>query len=247
MKLNKIYIAILFIFFSLQYAFWYGFSENTLLSGTRFVKPNITIVPNVPSETEVNILSLGDKQLYFRLLALKIQNAGDYYGEFTSVNNYDFNKLYRWFKILDGLYNESNFVPSLASYIYSNARDKENLRYLVKYLEEFSQYNLTKNWWWLSQAVYIANFKMKDVDLALDMSYNLSKVEGDIPMWARQMPAILLLSKGEEEASFKIVKSILDNIDSIDERDAGFLLFFIKERLKKSNFDKSIIDNKLID
>ena len=94
----------------MQFFFWWK-TEN--------IQPEIHIVPPLPSKYSVEALSLGDKEFYFRVLALKIQNAGDSFGRFTALKYYDYETLYHWFKIMDGLNHKSKFIPSLASYYYS--------------------------------------------------------------------------------------------------------------------------------
>ena len=111
--------SIFLLFLALQFAFW---------SQARHVKPDLSLVPDVPGKQAVKALSFGDEGFYFRVLALDIQNAGDTYGRFTALRFYDFNKLYQWFNLLDTLDNRSNMMPAMASYYFSQTQNTADVR-----------------------------------------------------------------------------------------------------------------------
>jgi hypothetical protein len=219
---------LLYIFVVLQVLLW---------DTTRKYRPDFTIVPDVPSEMSVKAFSFGDEQFYFRTLAFGLQNAGDTFGRFTALKLYDYNKLYQWFKLLDTLDSKSNFVPSIAAYYYSQTQNTPDVKHVVKYLEEHAwldDYNKYHKWWWLSQAVYLSNHKLKDKDWALQIAKKLAETpRNDIPIWAKQMPAFILEQKGEEEQAMGIIASILENVEKIDEGELNFMAYFVTERLKQ--------------
>ncbi|MCE3233714.1 MAG: hypothetical protein K0R98_1971 [Rickettsiaceae bacterium] len=194
----------------------------------------LAIVPDVPSELSIKAMSLGDEQFYFRTLAFQLQNAGDTFGRFTALRDYNYNQLYHWFTLLDTLDAKSNFVPSLAAYYYSQTQNTPDVKYVAQYLEETSMRDLYNKWWWMSQAVYLANYKLKDKDWALRLAYELASTpRNDIPIWAKQMPAFIHEQRGEEEQALQIISSIINNVDNIDQGELNFMAYFVKERLKK--------------
>lgn len=208
--------------------------QVALWTQTKNFRPDFTIVPDVPSELSVKAFSLGDEQFYFRTLAFQLQNAGDTFGRFTALKLYNYNKLYHWFKLLDTLDDKSNFVPSIAAYYYSQTQNTPDVKYVVQYLDENASRDLYNKWWWMGQAVYLANHKLKDKDLALKLAYKLASTpRNDIPLWTKQMPAFILESKGEEEQAMRIIADILNNIDNIDEGELNFMSYFVSERLKQ--------------
>lgn len=204
---------------------------------TRHVKPDFTIVPDVPSELAVKAMALGDEQFYFRTLALKMQNAGDTFGRFTALKRYDYKKLYHWFSLLDTLDRKSHFIPSLAGYYYSQTQNVPDVRYIVDYLSEHAMYDddaRYHKWWWLSQAVYLANHKLKDKSWALDLAYELAKTpRDDIPLWAKQMPAFILEQLNEYETALAIIANIVENQENLAEGEINFMHHFVTERLGK--------------
>lgn len=215
----------LYAFLILQIMLW---------TQTKHFKPDFTIVPDVPSELSVKAFSFGDEQFYFRTLAFDLQNAGDTFGRFTALKLYNYPKLYQWFTLLAKLDNKSSFVPSIAAYYYSQTQNTPDVKYVVQYLEEDASRDLYNKWWWMGQAVYLANHKLKDKDWALKLAYKLASTpRNDIPMWAKQMPAFILEQKGEEEQAMQIIADILKNVDNIDQGELNFMGYFVSERLKK--------------
>ena len=230
-KLSIIFINLLL----LQFIFWQYSKE---------IKPDLIIVPNVPNDKTVNILALGDRQFYFRNLAFKIQNAGDSWGRFTALKEYNYAKLQKWFYLLDTLDSTSNFVPSIASYYFSQTQKKSDTIYIVQYLKDHAAKDPRKKWWWLTQAVYIANHLLQDKKLALEIAYELNKVPNDVnmPLWARQMPAFIHEQLGEKEASKQIIIDILENFDNFTVGELNFMEYFIKDRIEDEEFRYEIIE-----
>lgn len=199
---------------------------------TRHKLPEMGIVPEVPGRTAVKALSFGDEEFYFRLLGLDIQNAGDTFGRFTELYKYDFRKLYAWFKLLDSLDQQSDYMPFLASYYFSQTQNVPDVRYVVDYLYEHSQSDPSKNYWWLSQAAYLAEHKLKDQDLALKVASPLEHAD-TAPYWARQLPAFVHERRGEMDDALRIIQNIEENSENIPPSELKFMTYFVKERIKK--------------
>lgn len=201
-------------------------------SRTHDVLPDMSVVPDVPGTDTVKALSFGDESAFFRLLGLKIQNAGDTYGRFTALYKYDYSKLYHWFRLLDNLDDSSNYVPSMATYYYGQTQKSDDVKYIVDYLLEHAAHRPKEKWWWLVQASYLANHKLKDKQLALEAVLPLADVEG-IPLWARQMPAFIFEQEGEIESALKIIQGIMDTADEVSQGEVNFMRHFIDERLQR--------------
>lgn len=205
---------------ALQAGYWYK---------TRDIMPEMKIVPDVPGEATVKALSLGDEQAFFRLLALNVQNAGDTFGRFTALYKYDFNRLYHWFRLLDALDDRSDYVPTMATYYFSQTQHRPDVRYIVDYLVEYADGRVKEKWWWLVQAVYLANHKLADKDLALQIANRLRGVTG-IPLWAQQMPAFIHEQRGEMAEAAAIMEGILKDEKSFTQGELNFMYYFLKDR-----------------
>lgn len=215
--------SFLLLFLWLQIGFWVA---------TREELPDMGIVPDVPGRVAVKALSFGDEEFYFRLLALDIQNAGDTFGRFTELYKYDFRKLAAWFSLLDTLDNDSDYMPFIASYYYSQTQYVPDVRYIVDYLYEHSYARPAKKYWWLAQAVYLAQHKLNDNDLAMKMAEPLEKAD-NAPFWVRQLPAFVHEKRGEMDDALRIIEDIQANSKNIPDGELKFMTYFVKERLKK--------------
>ncbi len=218
----KIY-GLLILFAALQFGFWEMTQQNL---------PDMGIVPDVPGTIAVKALSFGDEEFYFRILALDIQNAGDSFGRFTELYKYDYKKLYAWFTLLDTLDNESNYVPFLASYYFSQTQHVSDVRYVIDYLYDHSASRPEKKYWWLAQAAYLAEHKLRDNDLALKMAAPLEHADS-APLWIRQLPAFVHEKRGEMDDALRIIQHIQNNTQDIPPGELRFMTYFVKDRLHK--------------
>lgn len=198
----------------------------------RPIRPSMAIVPPLPTERSVKAFSLGDGQFYFRLLAFRLQNAGDTFGRNTPLKDYDYAVLEKWFFLLDTLDAKSNYVPALAGYYFSQSQHPEDVRHVITYLEHNYESDPQTKWWWLAHSVYLANHRLKDKELALRLAYKLGTSPAEMPFWARQMPAFILEQMGERQQSYLIIKNILDTAKDIPPGELSFMEYFIRDRLK---------------
>lgn len=193
-------------------------------------KPQLEIVPSVPSAVAVKAIAFGDNQFFFRVLGFYIQNFGDTFGRYTPLKDYDYAKLNRWFKLLDTLDNTSDYMPSMASYYFSQSQHPEDNRYIVDYLRSHAKGRLDKKWWWQAQAVYIASHKLKDQKLALELALPLVHSQ-NLPLWVNQLAAFIYEQQGEFASALGVMQQIQENIKNIPPSELRYMEYFVKERL----------------
>jgi hypothetical protein len=216
-------ILALVLLLILQGAFWWQ---------THSRLPQMEIVPDVPGEIALHAMAFGDDEALFRFHALGLQQAGDTFGRFTALYKYDFKRLYHWFTALDGLNRESNYLPAMASYYFSQTQYPPDVRYIVDYLEQHAAGRVEQKWWWLIQAMYLSTQKLQDSDRALEIAKQLEG-QSNIPLWAQQMPAFVHEKRGEFDAAAKIIQHILDSEESLPQGELNFMRYFIEERIKR--------------
>ena len=206
-----------------QVAFWYH---------TKDITPKLGMLPSIPSLNTAKALSFGDEQFYFRMNALIIQTSGDSFGRFTALKDYDYELLMRWFKLFDELDSKTNFTPSIASYYYGNTQRALDTKYIIEYLESTYDRDPPNKWWWLGQAVYLANHRLKDKDLALRLAFKLSSTEGvKMPRWAEQMPAIIYSQMGRKAEALAMIQDLLERHDDYSQGEINYMNFFIRKQL----------------
>lgn len=243
-KWLKVDLYVILILFVLQLFFWLK-TEN--------IKPNLGIVPEVPTLSTVKAFSFGDEEFYFRYKGLRIQNTGDTFGRFSPLKDYDYEKLSQWFYLLDGLDSKSNYIPSLAAYYYSLTQNKQDVIYIINYLNDHADKDPENKWWWYYQATYLANNVYGDKDLALTMAEKLSRYSPETaPIWTKQMLAILLSDKGQNCEAIRVISGILEEYDSpekektIGDNEINFMKFFIEQRLEELKKDKNFNPNECL-
>lgn len=209
---------------------------------TRSMRPELGIVPTPPRQEFLQGLALGDKEFLFRAMAFMMQNTGDTYGRFTALKLYNYQDLFHWFAMLDTLDATSDMLPSMASYYFSQTQNKADVRYVVDYLYDHATRNLQKKWWWLVQAIYNANHKLEDKDLALKVAQPLGNK--DLPVFAQQMLAIVHENRGEMDQAYELMVNIAKNAPEMEDRELRYMNYFIEERLQKMEEYKKAMDGK---
>ncbi|MSP33745.1 MAG: hypothetical protein EXR06_02440 [Rickettsiales bacterium] len=228
------------------YAFFVAFASQIIFwSQTENIKPNYEIIPIPPNQYFLSAASFGDNEFLFRTLAFRIQNSGDIFLKFTALKDYDYLRLYQWLTLLDSLNAKSNLMPSLASYYFSQTQKKEDSAYIVQYLSEHASKDLDANWWWIFQAITIAQKDLHNEDWALKLAYKLSENNAqNAPLWTKQMPAFIYAKQGNNCMAFTIIQKIIEDNNSggrqISVEEMNFMRYFINDRLKtlkNQNFD----------
>jgi len=214
--------TLLLVFVGMQMGYWYKTSDIT---------PDMGVVPEVPGRETLHALTFGDGQFYFRTMAFTLQNAGDTFGRFTALRYYDFNKLYHWFSLLDELDSKSNMIPSMATYYFAQTQNTPDVRYIVDYLYEHATKDVAHKWWWLMQSIYLSMHKLNDSDLALKVAKPLQ--DPSVPVWAREMTAVVHEKRGEMDDALHIMEAIKQNAENIPDADLNYMTYFVKERLGK--------------
>jgi hypothetical protein len=214
--------TLLLVFVGMQMGFWYKTNDIT---------PDMGVVPEVPGRETLHALTFGDGQFYFRTMAFTLQNAGDTFGRFTALRYYDFNKLYHWFSLLDELDSKSNMIPSMATYYFAQTQNTPDVRYIVDYLYEHATKDVAHKWWWLMQSIYLSMHKLNDNDLALKVAKPLQ--DPAVPVWAREMTAVVHEKRGEMDDALHIMEAIKQNAENIPDADLNYMTYFVKERLGK--------------
>lgn len=208
--------CMLFFFLALNIALW---------TQTKSMRPIWGNVPPVPSNSMASGLALGDKQFAYRLVSIMLQNIGNATDSTKPLSEYNYDTLKGWLFLADYLDPASNFVPSLAAYYYGATQDKKDLTPVIDYLEVIGQRPESQKWRWLAQAVYLARFEQNDYQRALELANKLVGLpRDDLPLWARQMPAMIMTASGQKAAAYEMMMETL--VSERDNMSPSEILFF---------------------
>ncbi len=220
---RKALIAVL-VTLSLQGVFW---------SQTRDLRRAWVGVPPVPSHKVALAVALGDGQFLYRAATFALQNMGDEGGRVSPLKDYDYQRLGRWFALLDQFDPKSQYLPVLVGYYFGQTPKTEDLRVVIDYLVRVTERDPERNWRWLAHAVYLARHRINDIKLALDLAYRLAALEAPgLPVWTKQMPAFVLAEVGDNEAARDLMVVILETDQNLTPEEIEFMRDFIDTRLK---------------
>jgi hypothetical protein len=233
-NISKQHIMLALLLLGLQAGFWWK-SYGRL--------PNLGVVPELASPSEMQLLAFGDNELYYRIMSFRMNNIGDTFGRFTPLKNYNLEKLYHWFTRLDMFDNRSGSLATLSANYFSQTQDAPQVIHMVNYLYEHSKDRPQEKWWWLTQATYLAMHKLKDNDLALKVASPLEGVE-NIPQWAQEMPAIVHEKRGEMEDAYLIMKNLLKDKEKFTQSELNYMKYFMEERVHKLDEVEKLLQEK---
>lgn len=199
----------------------------------RPVKSGWLNVPPAPARESAGFFGLGDKAFAYRAVGIMLQNLGDTGGRTTSLKAYDYGALADWFYLADFLDPHSDFVPYLAAFYFGGVDDPAKVAFMVDYLHAAGNRNEGKKWVWLGQAVYLARFKMNDLDKAYRMAVEMANMpRPDMPAWTRQMPAFIMNAKGDKQAAYDImVETLRSNAKTMHPVEINFMRDYICTRI----------------
>jgi hypothetical protein len=223
-KLSKAKIWII-IFFVAQICVW--FFAHT-------IKPKYIITPFPPTKTEIEAMSFGDRQLLFRMLVFKIQNAGDAIGQYHNFNEYDYKKLRTWFEALDDIDSHSEYIPYMAAYYYSIVRSVEKSKIIADYIANYASADPQKHWRLMTTALYIYKTQVPHSENEIYAIGELLLTQ-KIPMWAKALAAFFLKESGDLCASYELIMKVTadEEISSDDNIQDRFLIETLNENIEQ--------------
>lgn len=195
-------------------------------------------VPPPPDREAASFSGLGDAQFSYRTIAYMLQNLGDNAGISRPLMEYDYHLLSKWLFLADTLDPRSNFIPYIAAYYFGAVQTPESLPPLVRYLEYAGTHNGGQDdkWRWLTQAIYLARYRLDDLDWSLEMARKLKDMDGkngvNLPVWAKNMDVMLMNVMGEKDAAYGIMLQTLETEGkSMDQSEYLFMLDYICKQI----------------
>jgi hypothetical protein len=190
-------------------------------------------VPPVPTKRGAIMMTLGDPEFSYRFLAIALQNLGDVGRDITPLKDYNYQRLHQWFFLLHALDPISDHVPMIAAHYFGNTHVPKDAAVVVDYLRVAGTVPLPDKWRWLGHAAYLAQHRMYNLPLALQIAYQLQKLpnSADLPQWARQMPAFVLGKKGEKEAARELMENMLVTEKNLHPQEINNMRIYLTEEL----------------
>ena len=161
---------------------------------------------------------------------------GNSTGRVEALDSYNYEYLKDWFFVQHLLNQRSDVTPMLAAYYFGAVKDKKKISTVLDYLEVVGSSSEGEKWRWLGHAVHLAHYNLEDLDRALKLSHLLSHNKSPgLADWARQMPAFILESNGQNDLAYEIMLGILQSrADKLHPNEVNFMIDYMCNRLLKN-------------
>jgi hypothetical protein len=168
------------------------------------------------------VASMGSDRLLSYLLAIRLQLHDNQSGKHIRYEQLDYQKLTHWLNQITALNPHSEYPAMLASRVYSQTSDKQNMRLMIDFIQASFTREPQLHWRRMTEATILAKHKLGDLSLALSLAEQLTAQPIDVvmPQWARDMQFILLGELNEFEAGIAIIVAMLESgsLENADER-----------------------------
>lgn len=160
------------------------------------------VIPPAPSAEVLAARAFGDRQFLYRQLTHDLQNFGDKGGRVTTMRDYDPDRVLDWLAALDGLDADAAYHLFLAVRYFAQTPEHDTLRRLVAYVQQRADQNPGRHVIWAADAIYIAQVRLKDLDLAMEIGAVIDRRDPqNVPLIVRQLPAYLYERGGRYAAA----------------------------------------------
>lgn len=171
------------------------------------------------------LLSLGEPQLFARLLSLWLQTYDAQAGVLIHYDQLDYAKLIAWLDLISTLDPHSNYVFLSASRVFSEVKDHQRLIMLIEFIHKKYLASPQRLWRWQAEVVLIAKHRLKDLALARKLADDLSYISDheDVPYWVKDIRHLILAEMGEFQSAALLISSMLETGVISDANEIRFL------------------------
>ena len=203
--------------------------------GNRDRKPDLSIIDPPPGELEREAIAFGDHQFLYRAFVLELQNAGDTGGRSTPLGDYNYDYVVGWLRNLERLDPCAIHHDLLATRLYAWGRESDVLRKLIDFIDSDVASCPQRKWYWLTQAIAMANHRLNDRPYGLMLARKLAAYDlPDMPGWIFLYPAVLLADMGQNEEALSEMEAVRRTRGAMmTPEDVNYLNHF-EERLRKN-------------
>jgi hypothetical protein len=186
------------------------------------------------------VASMESDRLLSYLLAIRLQLHDNQSGKHIRYEQLDYQKLTHWLNQITALNPHSEYPAMLASRVYSQTTDKQNMRLMIDFIQASFTREPQLHWRRMTEATILAKHKLGDLSLALSLAEQLTTQPIDVvmPQWARDMQFILLGELNEFEAGIAIIVAMLESGSLVNADERRFL------RVKLLEFQQKLLESQ---
>ena len=183
-------------------------------------------LPTPPPLEVLQAASLGDPNALSKLTTLWLQSFDNQPGVSIPFARLDYELLREWLSLVLKLDPNTAYPLLLASRVYGEVADPDRQRIMLEFVAAEFLRAPNARWPWLAHAVYVAQHRLGDLDLALRYAELLAThaVGENVPHWAQQMRIFVLERMGEIESARVLLGGLLASGEITDPHERRFLM-----------------------
>ena len=172
-------------------------------------QPDLSIVDPPPSAEQREAMAFGDHEFLYRAWVIDLQNAGDTGGRATPLDQYNYDSVVGWLQTLGALDPCAQHHDLVATRLYAWGREPSVLRKLIDFIAADVAACPQRKWYWLTQAIAMANHRLNDRTYGLFLARQLAGYEfADMPAWIFMYPAVLLAEMGQSVDALREMENV---------------------------------------
>lgn len=195
------------------------------------LRPEFKPLGHPPAVEILRLSSLDDPLVIAKMVMLWLQAYDNQPGISIPFNRLDYEKVILWLKTSLALDHRGQYPLLAASRLYTQVPDREKIVKMLDFVYQSFFQDPQNRWMWLAHCVYVAKYRLGDLDMALKYA-NALRLYGnfkEVPYWARHMEVFILEEMGEIEAAKILIGALLDGGRVSDAHEIRFLQSRLKE------------------
>lgn len=208
--------AVLIISLFLQLSWHHFFTELEI---------NKKPLPEAINPSYIKLISLDDSITASKLAMLWLQAFDNQPGISLSLQDLNYDHVISWLDLILNLDNKTQYPLFAAIRFYAEVQNPEKQRKMIQFVTEKFMEEPNHRWASMAHAVYIAKYRLKDINLALQTARLIREyAKGDkVPYWAKQMEIFILEDMGELESAMVLLGGLLESGELKDPQQRKFL------------------------
>jgi hypothetical protein len=201
----------------------------------RELRPELAVLTPPPGALAREALSFGDGQFFYRTSVLNLQTVGDEGGRVTRLSDYNYDYVLGWLEALAALDPLSHHYIMLAVRYFGFTPDLTSVRRLVDFVVADASADPQRKWYWLTQAMVMADHTLADLDYTLQIAEQLAAYDfPGLPSWLLLFPAVVLEKMDRFEEALALLNRVrVDEAARLTQYDQNWV-DEVSARLKSS-------------
>ncbi len=182
-------------------------------------------LPAPPALAVMRATAFGEQELLGKMIMLWLQAFDNQPGLSVPFRELDYARVIDWLRTIMALDPAAQYPLLSASRLYAEVPDPGRQRQMLTFVEQAFLDEPDLRWQWLAHAVFIAKYRLRDLDLALGYAQLLARQtdSASVPGWARQMHIFVLEDMGELEAAKVELGGLIESGEISDQTELQFL------------------------